>query len=91
MWSELWTGWMMGYEVRVPKEFDFCWATDGIDRWNHLGFFHNAGVVSSDGKFFKGLYINKTPYNEDLNISDKFASYKYWEWVKETSKTSVLI
>ncbi len=90
MWSELWTGWMMGYEVRVPKEFDFCWATDGIKRWNDLAFFHNAGVVSAGDKFFKGGYINNTPYKENLNISDTFASKKYWIWVKAVGLNSVL-
>jgi hypothetical protein len=91
MWAELWTGWMMGYQVRVPKEFDFCWATDTTAKWDSLAFYHNAGVLSSGDKFFKGAYINNTPYNEDLTISDTFASKKYWEWVKETGKTSVLI
>ena len=91
MWSELWTGWMMGYEVRVPKEFDFCWATDGISRWNELAFFHNAGVVGAEHKqFFKGNYISKLPYDERLEINPNSASYKYWLWVKTVGKKSVL-
>jgi hypothetical protein len=92
MWAELWTGWMMGYQVRVPKEFNFCWATDAESVWNRLGFYHNAGVTGIEsGLFYKGNYINKLPYNENLNIKETSASKHYWEWVKKTAETSVLI
>jgi hypothetical protein len=91
MWAELWTGWLLGHEIRVPKEFDFCWATDGISRWNDLAFFHNAGVTGPQHKqFFKADYISRLPYNEILDINPDSASYKYWLWVRTVSKKSVL-
>jgi hypothetical protein len=91
MWSELWTGWLMGYKVRVPKEFDFCWATDGVSRWNDLAFYHNAGITGANHRqFYKGDYINRLPYNENLDVNPDSASYKYWEWIKLTAEKSVL-
>jgi len=92
MWAELWTGWLLGHEIRVPKEFDFCWATDGVSRWNDLAFFHNAGVTGPQHRqFFKANYIDRLPYGEDLDINPDSASYKYWEWVKLVGLNSVLI
>lgn len=91
MWAELWTGWLLGYEIRVPKEFDFCWATDGVGRWHDLAFFHNAGVTGPQHKqFFKADYINRLPYTERLEINPDSASYKYWCWVKTVALITVL-
>ena len=54
MWSELWNAWKHGHEVRVPVEFNFCWATCPIEKWDLLSFFHNAGVVNDKvGLFYK--------------------------------------
>jgi hypothetical protein len=91
MWAELWTGWLLGYEIKVPKEFDFCWATDGVGRWHDLAFFHNAGVTGPQHKqFFKADYINRLPYTERLEINPDSASYKYWCWVKTVALITVL-
>lgn len=83
MWAELWTAWKMGYVVEVPKEFDFCWATCHVSKWDELSFFHNAGVPNaSSGMFFKADYIDKFPYGTNLDIDDSRCSYKYYEIIK---------
>tara|TARA_R110000751_G_scaffold94339_1_gene184113 strand:- start:1529 stop:2458 length:930 start_codon:yes stop_codon:yes gene_type:complete len=92
MWSELWNAWKYNHNVIVPKEFDFCWATCHIDKWDTVSFFHNAGVVDSkSAMFFKAGYIETLPYLEDLEIDDQRCSNKYFNAVKATGETSVLI
>ena len=86
MWSELWTAWKLGFNVIVPKEFDFCWATCPSDRWGQVSFFHNAGVPDSkQGMFFKADYINKYPFNSNLEINESRCSYKYYAYLKSIS------
>lgn len=83
MWAELWNAWKLGFEVVVPKEFDFCWATCPVERWDHLSFFHNAGVVNANqGMFFKGDYVNKLPYDSELAVNEARCSYKYYSFLK---------
>jgi hypothetical protein len=83
MWAELWTAWKLGHKVVVPKEFDFCWATCPADRWDHIAFFHNAGVPDANqGMFFKADYIDRYPFGSDLNISDGRCSYRYYTFMK---------
>ena len=83
MWAELWTAWKRGYEVVVPEEFNFCWATCGVDRWDELSFFHNAGVPNNkSGMFFKADYIDSLPYESNLTVDVNRCSYRYYEIVK---------
>lgn len=83
MWAELWTAWKRGFNVEVPKEFNFCWATCHVDRWEDMYFFHNAGVPDSKGgMFFKAEYINKLPYNTNLELDKNRCSYKYYSQIK---------
>ena len=83
MWAELWTAWKLGHEVIVPKEFDFCWATCPTERWDQVSFFHNAGVPDNkQGMFFKADYIDKYPFNTNLEISQRRCSYKYYQFLK---------
>ena len=90
MWGELWTAWKRGYEVVVPREFDFCWATCPADRWNNVSFFHNAGVPDSkQGMFFKASYINSYPFEEELDINDSRCSYHYYNIMKSVKSCLV--
>ena len=92
MWSELWNAWKHGHNVIVPEEFDFAWATCSVAKWDSLSFYHNAGVVSDkNGMFFKAAYVNTFPYHENLELSPDRCSSKYFEMVKKTGETSVLI
>ena len=94
MWSLLWNAWMAGHETKVDKRLDFCWATDSIQKWEHCPIFHNAGVTKDrTDLFFKGAYINKSPYN-DIQLdkfSDKHCSYNYVKELLKTKEVSCLI
>lgn len=91
MWAELWNAWKRGYTVETPEEFNFAWATDITDKWDMVSFFHNAGVSKSgEGMFFKGDYMVKLPYGEDIHINDDRCSSKYFAMVKKVGKKTCL-
>lgn len=82
MWATLWNLWYFGGRTEVHKELDFCFATAPISDWNKVKILHNAGITESDKHkmFFKGAYIDKFPYNEDLSfVQPEYCSYKYAE------------
>ena len=92
MWAVLWGAWRLGFETKVHENFDFCWGTSNIDSLSNCNIYHNAGVVSGKGGlFFKGDFINKLPYNEDIIVNENTASEKYWHLIQKTAKSSVLI
>jgi hypothetical protein len=91
MWAVLWNAWYFGHEVKVDKRLDFSWATDSIEKWDQNSIYHNAGVVDGKGDlFYKGDYINKLPYDTNLNISPKNCSYNYYQQVLKVGKDSCL-
>ena len=92
MWAVLWNGWFFGHDIKVTPELDFCWATDGINKWNECSRYHNAGAVSSNhGYFYKADYMNQLPYNMALeNISNAFASYNYVKELVKLKNTTCL-
>lgn len=91
MWSELWNAWKAKHKVIVPKEFNFCWATDHVDKWDIHAFFHNAGVMNAKGgMFFKGDFMHNHPYGIDFTPDPIRCSSKYFEIVQETGKNTVL-
>jgi hypothetical protein len=92
MWAVLWGGWKMGKETICHPDLEFSWATSTEADWNRLNIYHNAGVTGAEqGLFYKANYMNRLPYNENLNIKEGTASKKYWEIIQETAKKSVLI
>lgn len=73
MWGVLWCGLKRGNEIRLSDELSFSWGSSwGIDEWNKHKIMHNAGVTNNcDGKcFYKGDYINKSPWTEDFSLID---------------------
>lgn len=83
MWAMLWVAWKQGTMTAVPKNLDFCWATDSINRWKETSIFHNAGVTSdSEGLFFKGAYINDMP-DMGLSVSKDRCSYMYYKVLQQ--------
>ena len=44
MWSVLFNLWSRGYETKCPKDLDFAWATDYIERWDQVYIYHDAGA-----------------------------------------------
>jgi hypothetical protein len=92
MWSFLWNAWYFGNETIVDKRMDFGWVTNNISDVERFTILHNAGVlVKNTDLFFKGNYISKLPYNENLEIDKNRASYYYWNEICETAKKSALI
>lgn len=47
MWSLIFNLWKRGATTSTPKEMDFAWATDSIDRIEKVNIFHNAGITGS--------------------------------------------
>lgn len=85
MWAQLWNVYYFGMTTEAIKELDFCWATDGVERYYETKIYHNAGVIDDNqGLFFKGKYIHKSPFNDDFSFVDTTkASIKYVEALKE--------
>jgi len=91
MWAELWNAWKRGEKVRVPKEFDFAWATCPASKWKSVSFYHNAGVVGPYHRmFYKGRYMDKLPYDEEVDIDPGRCSIYYYDWVKKTGNKTCL-
>lgn len=92
MWALLWELWKINKQTKISKDLSFSWGTSSEYEYNIKNIFHNAGVVSSkDGLFYKAEYINKLPYNLNLNIKEGTASKKYYEEIQKTEKKSKLI
>jgi hypothetical protein len=92
MWAVLWNGWKLGNKTICHKNLDFSWGTSSENDWNEMNIMHNAGVTNStSGLFYKAEYMNKLPYNKDLQITPNTASWHYWNEICETAKTSVLL
>ena len=92
MWSLLWNAWYFGYETIIDKKMDFGWVTNSYSDVDKYAILHNAGVLNgNDGLFYKGNYIDKLPYNENLEIDEKRATFFYWKEIQETSAKSILI
>jgi len=83
MWALLYNLWGEGKETRCPKELDFSWSTDRLDRWNECYIMHNAGIIAeqqnkiafendyvSSKLFFKGKYHNFTPFDDEETLNE---------------------
>jgi hypothetical protein len=81
MWAVLWCGLKKGNEIRISEELGFSWGTSyGMNEWCKYKIMHNAGVTDNlNGKvFYKGDFINETPWNHDFSDIDKnHNSYNY--------------
>ena len=67
----------------ITDMLDFCWATDGIDKYEKTPILHMAGVTEKDKKtkFFKGDFIDKNP----INILKE--DFGYFDYIDETNST----
>jgi predicted 3-demethylubiquinone-9 3-methyltransferase (glyoxalase superfamily) len=86
MWGVLWNIWLRGIETKICDELTFCFATDKIKDKENVPIFHNAGVTfDMKNFFFKGNYIDKSPYDVDHSYVDKkYCSYLYVQEILET-------
>lgn len=103
MWAVLWNIWKRGMKTECPKEMDFVWATDPIEKIDTHYIFHNAGVssksinINGEKKIFfnKGDYkeLEKAPYNDDfqLKLVDKnFATFYYANKLLNLKTTGII-
>lgn len=93
MWAVLWNGWKMGRQTICHPDLEFSWGTSSEDDWHKFNIFHNAGVTepnSKGGLFYKGEYIQRSPFKDDLVIRENTASKKYWEIIKKVAEKSVI-
>lgn len=92
MFALLWNGWKLGKETVCHPDLEFAWGTSSESDYDRLNILHNAGVTTSaDGLFYKAEWMNRLPYNQNLNIKDGTASKKYYEIIQQVEKKSVLI
>jgi hypothetical protein len=98
MWAVLWNLWKRGYETQCPREFDFAWATDKIEKLNEVYLYHHAGgaeVKDEEGTHLlfdkrKMEYINnyKTPFEDKEYVkltSNKFCAHFYAQEILNTT------
>jgi hypothetical protein len=92
MWALLWNAWKDGVTTLCHPSFDFSWATSSKSEYDKANIFHNAGVTSDAAKlFYKAMYMNRLPYELDLDIRENTASAEYYKWVKVAEANTVLI
>lgn len=92
MWSLLWNAWLEGHETIVDNRMGFGWVTNPYSDIEKYSILHNSGVLATNTDlFYKGNYINKLPYFENLNVNQERASYYYWKEICETANNSILI
>jgi hypothetical protein len=86
MWAVLWNGVYFGHKLKINKELEFCWATDGIHRWNETNIFHNAGVVGQSDTYFSKIAYQSSPFNKDISRKDDNCTANYVKEIKETEE-----
>lgn len=88
-WALLWNLWLIGYDTKASKELSMTWPNTPIEEWKNYNLYNNAGVTEDQKSylFYKGDYIFKSPFGEDLAyISEKYCSSKYVEEIISTGK-----
>lgn len=93
MWSILFNLWKKGIKTECPKEMDFCWATDPIEKWDKVQIYHDAGASTRPVKEGHMLfhkrdldYVNNqaTPFEKDLSfVSPEYCSKNYVNEIME--------
>ncbi|MDD9149337.1 hypothetical protein OYT88_12375 [Sporolactobacillus sp. CQH2019] len=88
MWAQLWNMKRFGIQPAISHELDFAFATDDRERFHQVKILHNAGVTKDKKDlFFKGQYVNKDPFNENLSFVNKNkCSYEYVKAIRKVKK-----
>ena len=91
MWSVLWNAWKRGWRTECHKNFNFSWATSGLQEFTECNIFHNAGITTNQNRqFYKADYMNRLPYNLNLDIAENTATKQYYDQVQRVGVVSVL-
>lgn len=92
MWSVLWNAWKRGWRTECHKNFNFSWATSGLQEFTECNIFHNAGITTNQNRqFYKADYMNRLPYNLNLDVADNTATKQYYDQVQRVGSRSVLV
>lgn len=92
MWAVLWGAWRRGMTTRCHDNFNFSWATSYLDEFNRCNIFHNAGITTAANRqFYKADYMERLPYNLDLDIEPNTATRFYYDHVQAVGRKSVLL
>jgi hypothetical protein len=86
MWAVLWNAWYFGHKTKIVEKLSFSWATDVIENWSKNNLHHNAGAIVDNGYYFLKTQHQISPFNKELNCSDKYCSFNYVKEIKETEK-----
>lgn len=88
MWAQLWNVFYFCRDAQVHPELDFCWPTDSVSRYYETKILHNAGVVDANkGLFFKGNYILRSPFNDDMSfVNPDKAGIEYVHAIEEAKR-----
>lgn len=92
MWALLWNAWKEGHRTVCHPGMNFSWGTSSEDEYNNCNIFHNAGVTGTESNlFYKALWMNELPYNQNITVSAGTASKKYYDMIQAVGNKSVLI
>lgn len=84
MWAVNMALWSRNKVTDVTPLLDFSWATDNKETYLRKPIFHNAGVTrQSEGLFYKGDWINKSPIGKPHLVKKDSASYFYVQAINE--------
>lgn len=88
MWAILWNLWLLDVETEISSELDFCWPMDPIGKLKDKPIFHLAGVTEKEKNthFFKGEYIDKSPFGCKLNMVEGLCYNRYIEQIRVAEK-----
>lgn len=73
IWVLRWNALLIGYNVLVHDELDFCWISSPINRWDETKILHYTGIndVFSEKLFIKSRYKIHSPFHDDFSKIDK--------------------
>jgi hypothetical protein len=92
MWSVLWNGWKRGHQTVCHPNMEFSWATSSIEDYKRYNIFHNAGITTNTTRqFYKADYMERFPYNLNLDIAPDTATRAYYEHIQSVGRRSVLL
>lgn len=92
MWALLWSAWKRNISTFANYNFNFSWGTSSEQEYFANNIMHNAGVTDSkNGLFYKAEFINELPYKKDLQITEKTASWHYWQWIQKAGENTCLL
>ncbi|QES88731.1 galactosyltransferase-related protein [Rhizosphaericola mali] len=90
MWAVLWNAWLFGYETKISKELEFCWAKDNIIQWHNKKILHYSGSFKKEEKQFfrKTNFVKYSPYYDSIlkNIRKDNCSYPLVELIEKYRK-----